>query len=393
MKKLKNKVYLTIFVILSIFSITLLFIYNYQYYKSEYLRVENSLRNTNILSKRGEVGRGPMRFIDTKVYTVLLDDDKNIINIISHYDEENIDEDLKEFINSIDKNNKETVIGNLYKDKYSYRVHKNGIILVDNSNSISKLNSIKKISIFFLVCMELIAAYISSLLSRWIIRPVVEAFDKQKQFIADASHELKTPLAVIMASADALEKNKSEKKWISNIQTESERMNNLITNLLDLSKVENSKPIFEEVNLSKIVEKVSLTLESLMFEKNIELLTNIDKDIIIKSNSDEMKQLISILLDNAIKHSISDGEITVNLSENKSQILLEVKNKGEAIKKGEEEKIFERFYRSDKSRNRNDNRYGLGLAIAKSIVEKYNGQISAYSENKYTTFKVEFKKK
>ena len=143
MKKLKNKVYLTIFVILSIFSITLLFIYNYQYYKSEYLRVENSLRNTNILSKRGEVGRGPMRFIDTKVYTVLLDDDKNIVNIISHYDEENIDEDLKEFINSIDKNNKETVIGNLYKDKYSYRVHKNGIILVDNSNSISKLNSIK----------------------------------------------------------------------------------------------------------------------------------------------------------------------------------------------------------------------------------------------------------
>ena len=393
MKKLKNKVYLTIFVILSIFSITLLFIYNYQYYKSEYLRVENSLRNTNILSKRGEVGRGPMRFIDTKVYTVLLDDDKNIINIISHYDEENIDEDLKDFINSIDKNNKETVIGNLYKDKYSYRVHKNGIILVDNSNSITNLNSIKKISIFFLICMELIAAYISSLLSKWIIKPVVETFDKQKQFIADASHELKTPLAVIMASADALEKNKSEKKWISNIQTESERMNNLITNLLDLSKVENSKPIFEEVNLSKIVEKVSLTLESLMFEKNIELLTNIDKDIIIKSNSDEMKQLISILLDNAIKHSISDGEIVVNLSENKSQILLEVKNKGEAIKKGEEEKIFERFYRSDKSRNRNDNRYGLGLAIAKSIVEKYNGQISAYSENKYTTFKVEFKKK
>ena len=130
-----------------------------------------------------------------------------------------------------------------------------------------------------------------------------------------------------------------------------------------------------------------------MFEKNITLQYDINEKIYLNCNSDEIKQLVSILLDNAIKHSINNGKIIVNLYKNKNNIILEVKNKGKSIEKGEEEKIFERFYRVDESRNRNDNRYGLGLAIAKSIVEKNNGNISAHSSNGYTTFKVVFKNK
>ena len=104
-----------------------------------------------------------------------------------------------------------------------------------------------------------------------------------------------------------------------------------------------------------------------------------------------MKQLMAILLDNAIKHSSKDGEIVVLLKKEKSDIMLVVKNKGEGIPKGSEEKIFERFYRADESRNRDENRYGLGLAIAKSIVTNHGGKISAHSENGYTTFQVIFK--
>ena len=267
------------------------------------------------------------------------------------------------------------------------------VIIVDNSKSNERLVTLLEVTLVLLAILELLIYFVSSILSKWIIKPAIDAFDAQKRFIADASHELKTPLAVIMASADALEKDKKEKKWISNIQNESERMNNLIKSLLDLSKIESTTPVTEDIDLSKLVIKSTLVLESLMFEKNIELKYDISENIIINANSEEIKQLVTILLDNAIKHSESNGKILVNLYEQKNNVVLEVKNKGKSIEKGQEEKIFERFYRVDESRNRNENRYGLGLAIAKTITNKYNGNISASSSNGYTTFKVVFKKK
>ena len=220
-----------------------------------------------------------------------------------------------------------------------------------------------------------------------------KSFTKQKQFIADASHELKTPLSVIIACAETLEENPKEQKWIENIKNESNRMSKLVTNLLDLAKLEegNNKALYEEINLSKLVEKSILPFESLAYEQNIKLDYEINENILFKCNSEEIKELLSILLDNAIKHSSKKGSIRVNLNIIKNDIVLETINKGNPIPKGEEEKIFERFYRVDKSRNRNENRYGLGLAIAKCIVTNHNGKISAFSNNEYTTFKIIFK--
>ena len=227
----------------------------------------------------------------------------------------------------------------------------------------------------------------------WIIKPANEAMEKQTRFITDASHELKTPVAVIMASAEALQ-NDYKQKWIDNIKNESDRMNELITSLLDLSKIENSKDkeLFVDVDLSKLIQKSCLTFESLMFEKNITFTSNIDENVSLKCNEYQIKQLISIIMDNAIRHSEQKGEIIVNLKNHRTEIILEIKNKGKAIPKEMEEKIFERFYRADESRNRNENRYGLGLAIAKGIVEKHNGNITAHSENGYTTFRINLKK-
>ena len=184
-----------------------------------------------------------------------------------------------------------------------------------------------------------------------------------------------------------------EYKWIENIKSEANRMSKLVTNLLDLAKLEegNNKELYKETNLSKLVEKAVLPFESLAYEKNIKLNYNVGENILFKCNSDEIKELLSIMLDNAIKHSSKKGDIKVNLKNIKNDIVLEVINKGEPIPKGEEEKIFERFYRIDKSRNRNENRYGLGLAIAKCIVINHNGKILAYSNNEYTTFKIIFK--
>ena len=147
----------------------------------------------------------------------------------------------------------------------------------------------------------------------------------------------------------------------------------------------------KEENLSKITEGEILTFESLFYEKNIKLKYDVKKNIKCFCNSDMIKELLGILIDNAIKHT--KGKVIINLYKAGKDIVLEVKNDGEKIKKEDEKKIFERFYKVDQSRNRDSNRYGLGLAIAKEIVLKHNGTITASSKNEYTIFKVTLSQK
>ena len=283
-------------------------------------------------------------------------------------------------------------IGNLYLDQYSYAFQApNTLTIVDNTSAKAKLESLLKTSILIFVLIEIIIIILTVEITRWIIKPVIESFNRQKQFVADASHELKTPIAVIMANAEALEKEPEEKKWLNNIKSEADRMNELVTSLLDLAKLEEGKEVQQEENLSKIVEMSVLTFESLMYENKIELEYDIQKDINIKCNSSQIKQLVAILIDNAIKHSETNGKISIALKKQKNDTVLTVSNRGKEIPKEIREKIFERFYRADESRNRDTNRYGLGLAIAKNIVENHNGKISVESEKGITTFKVVLK--
>lgn len=285
-------------------------------------------------------------------------------------------------------------IGNLYVDQYSYAFQApNTLTIVNNTSAKAKLESLLKTSILIFVLIEIIIIILTVEITRWIIKPVIESFNKQKQFVADASHELKTPIAVIMSNAEALEKEPEENKWLNNIKSEADRMNELVTSLLDLAKLEEGKDkeVQQEENLSKIVEMSVLTFESLMYENKIKLQYDIQKDIKAKCNSSQMKQLVAILIDNAIKHSEADGEINIVLKKQKNDVLMTVSNKGKEIPKEIQEKIFERFYRADESRNRDTNRYGLGLAIAKNMVENHNGKISVESEKGITTFKVVLK--
>ena len=181
---------------------------------------------------------------------------------------------------------------------------------------------------------------------------------------------------------------------MDNIKYESERMNVLIKSLLDLSKLEKGIGInnYKEENISKIIERVSLTFEGIAFEQNVKIDTNIENDIIFKCSKEEIERLIGIILDNGIKHSYKNSIINVNVNKDKNNINITIVNEGDPIQPGDEEKIFERFYRADKSRNRDANRYGLGLAIAKNIVNNHNGMLKAYSKNGKTIFKIIFKK-
>ena len=398
MKKLKNKVFFTISSILTVSILIFMVMFNVQ----NYMRQRNLIINTlNMASNKDnptpieKLHDKNIKFMDSVVYTILLDKDNNIKEIINHSNNKLETTEITNLANKILENNpKEKYIGYLYFDNYSYIYLKNNaLVILDNTNIKLNLFSSLQSSLLIFVIIETLIIIISKLITNWIIKPAQDSFDKQKQFIADASHELKTPLSVIIASSEALEENPKEKKWIKNIKNEADRMNQLIINLLDLAaSEENIKKELQVENMSKIIELSVLTFEGKAFEKNIKLIYNIKENINYKLNTVDIKQLIEILLDNAIKHSFENENIYINLDESNSEIILTVTNKGIGIPQGLEEKIFERFYRVDESRNRNDNRYGLGLAIAKNIVLNHNGTISAKSNNGITTFKIVFKK-
>lgn len=237
---------------------------------------------------------------------------------------------------------------------------------------------------------------ISRFLTNKSIEPIIEAFEKQKQFVADASHELKTPLAVINTNVDVLLSNPdetivSQSKWLRYIKSESERMSKLTNDLLYLTQVDYSEAsmIFTDFNLSDTVENILLTMEATAFEKNLDLSYRIEPDIHTRGNAEQLTQVAVILLDNAIKYTPEKGTIHLELKRTAHHIQLSVANSGEGISPEHLPKIFDRFYRTDKSRARQSGGYGLGLSIAKAIVEQHGGKIGVESiVGKSTTFTV-----
>ncbi|MFX3634475.1 MAG: sensor histidine kinase [Candidatus Pristimantibacillus sp.] len=224
------------------------------------------------------------------------------------------------------------------------------------------------------------------------IAPVKEAFNRQKQFIADASHELKTPLAVINTNTDVLLSNSddmihNQAKWLHRIQSETERMKTLTNDLLYLTEMDDSRAsmLYANFNASESVESVILTMEAVMFEKDISLNYEIEPALMTHGNSEQIKQVVMILLDNAIKYTSAKGLISLTLKKQHNDLLLNVTNTGEGIAPEHLDRIFDRFYRVDYSRSRQHGGYGLGLAIAKSIVEQHQGKIYARSTLKEKT--------
>lgn len=300
-------------------------------------------------------------------------------------------EEIQEYALKVSLKNQESgIIGNyIYKIK-KMKDNKIHVSLMEDKNAILSIQKIFVLAILMCVLSIAIIYIIAKKVSKVIVKPVEETFKKQKEFISDASHELKTPLAVIAANADVLENELGKNKWLTYIQTEVESMNKLINELLLLAKIENIDNIKEygQFDVAKEVEIVVSMFESMAYEKKVKLRTNITQNIILNGNKEDIEHIVSTLLDNAIKHTNEGKEVIVELCKEKNEIILQVKNNGEPIPEEEKDKIFERFYRIDKARNRQEKRYGLGLAIAKSTVEKYKGKIEVLYKEGFNIFKV-----
>lgn len=244
--------------------------------------------------------------------------------------------------------------------------------------------------------MLIVIFFISRFFANRAIAPVQEAFDKQKRFIADASHELKTPLAIIQTNTDVLLANAedtiaNQSKWLRYIQSETDRMSKLTGDLLYLTQMEDTREAVITVpfSASEAAESVILAMEAVIFEKRITLDYDIEPGIQVRGSEQQFKQVVLILLDNAIKYTNSEGAITISLRRQHHEMVMTMANTGEGIASEHLERIFDRFYRTDSSRTRSQGGYGLGLAIAKAIVEQHKGRISAKSSlNDKTTFYV-----
>ncbi|MDR2043216.1 MAG: HAMP domain-containing histidine kinase [Clostridium sp.] len=224
---------------------------------------------------------------------------------------------------------------------------------------------------------------LSFLLSKWMVAPIKNAFAKQRRFVSDANHELKTPLTIISANVDVLQNEVGDNTWIAHIRTQLIRMNKLIHHLLTLSKAEDAAPemIHAKFDLSKAMLSTALEFESHAFEENKEYTCEIQNRITYTGDEERLKQLLGILIDNAITHSGKQSKIKVSLKMEAGRPRLSVYNTGMGIKESERDKIFDRFYRSDDSRARETGGYGLGLSIAKAIVDAHKGKIRIIGEH------------
>lgn len=264
------------------------------------------------------------------------------------------------------------------------------IAFVDVSNQQSAMLSLLQVSILTAVAALAAFTFISILLARWAVNPVDKAWQQQKQFISDASHELKTPLTVIMSNAELLQDDGCDRGVCAdNILASSQQMRHLVEGMLELARADNGQiqTHFENMDLSKTVSDSILPFEPMFFESGLRLESVIEPGILVHGSQQHLHQLTDILLDNAQKYS-TPGIVDVKLSrQGKNQCLLTVSNPGTPIPQGELESIFQRFYRSDTARTSSGS-FGLGLSIAQRIVQEHGGNIWAESNPSGNRFSV-----
>jgi signal transduction histidine kinase len=335
-------------------------------------------------------------------FSIGLDDSGNMDNISSFYDgdEAFYNAALSQALDQDSERGKVSAGENQWAYIRDDRSESPVFHFVDISQRQDVLDSLI-INFLIVFILSLIVIYIvSSYVTHRSILPVKDAFEKQTRFITDASHELKTPLAVILSNLDALapgldQSDKETMQSVDYIRGEVKRLSNLTNDLLYLSRMDSSAPSSgsgEITDLSELCEKQILGMEAAIFESGKILESSIDPGIIVRGSESELTQLLIILLDNARKYSDEGGRIQVNLRKQGNHSELSVSNSGPGLSEEERNSVFDRFYKADKSRNREGNSYGLGLAIAQAIVQKAEGKIICRSSSEGpTVFTCRFK--
>ena len=326
-------------------------------------------------------------------FTVQLNSQGGLVNVSGGYFDLSDREYLQKIVNAALASDRES--GELEEEdlRYLKSVSPRGVTIVfsDTTTESATLKHLVYSCLAIFVVAMVVFLGISILLSHWVIKPVATAWDQQRQFVADASHELKTPLSVIMANAELMQGDETagedRRTYAGNILSTTYQMRSLVENMLEMARVDNSavKMHFECVDFSELVSDAVLSFQLLYEEKGQGLCSCIADGVQLQGSEQHLYQVMDVLLDNALKYSTPGGTVSVNLAGTGRTCMLSVASPGEPISKEDLKNIFKRFYRADKARAMNGS-YGLGLSIAESIVEAHKGRIWAESENGYNTF-------
>ena len=269
------------------------------------------------------------------------------------------------------------------------------IVFADMSSEINTINNLLQNCLLIGAASFIIFLMISILLARWAVKPVAVAWEQQHQFVANASHELKTPLTVILSNAQMLAENVEDpelrKRMTASILTVSQQMKDLVTKLLSSAQVDQGIGAmqFSAVDLSHTVSNALLPFAPIFYEQGMELDSVVQDDIWVQGSQPHLIQVVNILLDNAQKYGVEHGHTRVTLrQQGKKSCLLTVANEGKALSGQELKNIFKRFYRADAARERTGS-YGLGLSIAEGIVQAHRGKIWAESKDGVNTFLIQ----
>ena len=319
----------------------------------------------------------------TRYFFAVYDEEKNltVINL--------------EYIASVEQNDAEIISDTLIRKGIStgwnngmrYRVAKTEkgymVVVMDADNQVKSILSILGITVVVSLLSTVVLYIIIKIFSKKIIRPITESYEKQKQFITDAGHELKTPLTAISANMEIIKMTSGETKWTDAVERQTDKMTKLITQLIHLSKMdeESVKHEMNDFSLSEAVSDTADAFSGIAENKGLKIKSDIKPDISVKNDESAVRQLISILMDNALKYCESNGEITVTLisqeySFSKNKVILTIQNDFENTAKFEPDKVFDRFYRGNKA-HISDGSFGLGLSIARSVAESCNIHLSA----------------
>lgn len=314
-----------------------------------------------------------IRYFTVRMFTGEKDIEVDTSSIAAIYSEQ-----AEQYAESVLSGGKSTGYWYTYKYLVVEQSDSTLIIFLDRYPQIQSVRSFLVISCMIGILSLTVMFILVSLLSKRAIKPVMESFEKQKQFVTDAGHELKTPLAIISANTEVLELNHGENEWTKSIRKQINRLDTLVKNLLSLSKMEEEKVVFSEFSASDSVWESVISFEALAKEKGKHFNVNVQPDITVNGNESGFSQIVAILLDNAIKYTCDQGEISVSLHEHGRTVSLEVCNISDILPEGDLNRLFDRFFRADQSRSRESGSYGIGLSIAKAIAQAHKWRIDVH---------------
>ncbi|MGP1411016.1 MAG: sensor histidine kinase [Peptoanaerobacter stomatis] len=327
---------------------------------------------------------------ENRFFSAVFSDNGNLISINTDFISAISTTQATDMSQSVYKSNKLT--GYLGNYKYKKADYSDGTIIVflDSTRDLDTLK-IFLIASVFIITIAMLAVFITVyFFSKIAVKPMEESYKKQKRFITDASHEIKTPLAIIDANTDLIEIEYGESEWTKSNKNQVQRLTKLTNALVSLSRMdeESNNTIMTDFSLSEVIAEESESYAALANTRKKTLDINIEKNISYCDNEQYIRQMIGIFLDNAIKYSNEKGTITLNLKKQGKKKAISIKNTLDYIEVGNHDILFERFYRADNSRNSESGGYGIGLSLAKSIINIHKGTVTTLSRDKNS---IEFK--